>query len=745
MKPVDPTTKQRLLMNKKCVICYKTLGKEKHLDHNHYTGEPLGYAHPSCNMERRTPKSIPIFFHNLRGYDSHLIIDALARREAKGLRVIPKSIENYAAIITDKFRFIDSYAHLPSSIDTLVKNLKTSGTTAFAHLRHFINSQYGADPVKLALLLRKGVYPYTYFDSMDRFKETQLPPREAFYNDLKEEECSEEDYIHAQNVWTLFHMKTLQDYHDLYLKSDVLLLSCIIDQYRKECYESYGLDPTHYYTSPSLTWDAGLKFCKVKLELLQDEGMYMFMEQAIRGGISTVTHRHAKANNKFLPDYDSSQPSSFLLYIDANNLYGWAMRQKLPIGSFEWVKFISINDILNYDMNGDIGYFIECDIIIPNDVHEYLNDLPPCPESLVINEELISNVTKEARRARGVTVQPEQKKLAPNFLPKTRYKVHIANLKKYMLLGAEVVKIYRVLKFRQKNWLASYIDFNTLKRQQSTSEFGKSFYKLMINSYFGKTMESVRKRRNIVLIRTEGEHRFQTSKPSFRRFKIFNENLVAAELFKPCIELDRPIYVGATILDLSKHLMYDFWYEKLKVKFSNIKLCFTDTDSLLFWVESENIYKDMYEMRQYFDTSNYGDFTIDENKAKFIHDYRYYLFSNDRKAVPGLFKDEAKGKVIKEFIGLRSKMYSVDILDDERKMATAGVKTVIAKQKLMHKNFREVLLGGKEVTVEQKTIRSFQHKLFTIKQRRAALSAIDDKRYILDDKISTRALGHYLN
>ena len=560
MKPVDAITKQRMMMNKKCVICFKPLGKEKHLDHNHYTGEALGYAHPSCNMERQTSKSIPIFFHNLRGYDSHLIIEALAKREAFGLRVIPKSMENYAAIITNKFRFIDSYAHLPSSIGTLVNNLKSSGSSAFNHLKDFVASEYRADPLKLALLLRKGVYPYTYFDSMDKFSETQLPGREKFYNDLNEEECSQEDYIHAQNVWSVFNMSTLQDYHDLYLKSDVLLLSCIIDQYRKECYESYGLDPTHYYTSPALTWDAGLKFCKVKLELLQDEGMYMFMEQSIRGGISTITHRHAKANNKFLPDYNPADPSSFLLYIDANNLYGWSMRQKLPIGGFEWVKYFTINDILTYNMNCNVGYFVECDISIPDEYHDYLNEMPPCPESLIIHEKLISNVTKEARLARGITVQPEQKKLAPNLLPKSRYKVHIANLQKYISLGARVEKIYRVLKFKQSNWLAPYIDFNTLKRQQSTSDFGKTFYKLMINSYFGKTMESVRKRRNIVLIRTESQHRFQTSKPSFRRFKIFNENLVAAEVYKPCIELDRPIYVGAAILDLSKLLMYNFWY-----------------------------------------------------------------------------------------------------------------------------------------------------------------------------------------
>ena len=254
---------------------------------------------------------------------------------------------------------------------------------------------------------------------MDKFRETQLPGRETFYNDLNEEECSQEDYIHAQNVWSVFNMSTLQDYHDLYLKSDVLLLSCIIDQYRKECYESYGLDqyrkecyesygldPTHYYTSPVLTWDAGLKFCKIRLELLQDEGMYMFMVQSIREGISTITHRHEKAKNKFLPDYNPSNLSSCLLYIDANNLYGWSMRQKLSIGGFEYVNYFTINDISTFDMNSN----------------------------MIINDKLICNATKESRLARGITVQPEQKKLAANLLSKSRYKVDILIFKSIYLL-----------------------------------------------------------------------------------------------------------------------------------------------------------------------------------------------------------------------------------------------------------------------------------------------------------------------
>ena len=323
MEKIDDETRQRLAAAPNCSICSRPLGKTKHLDHCHYTGKVLGFAHPLCNLERQTPKYIPIFFHNLKGYDSHMIIKSLARRvdDPWSIRVIPKSMEAYTAIMTDKFRFLDSYAHLSSSLDQLVANLRSSGSSAFKPLHSFLRHQYGSlDPVKLSLLLRKGVYPYSYFTSFDTFKETSLPPKTAFFNDLTEEPCSDKDYAHVNNVWQAFNLQSLEDLCRLYVKSDVLLLDCVIQQYREECLSSFQLDPAHYYSAPGFTWDAGLKHSKVTLELLKDESMYLFLEQAIRGGISTITHRFAKANNKYLKDYDPNKPESFLAYIDANNL-----------------------------------------------------------------------------------------------------------------------------------------------------------------------------------------------------------------------------------------------------------------------------------------------------------------------------------------------------------------------------------------------------------------------------------------
>ena len=202
-------------------------------------------------------------------------------------------------------------------------------------------------------------------------------------------------------------------------------------------------------------------------------------------------------------------------------------------------------------------------------------------------------------------------------------------------------------------------------------------------------------------------------------------------MVKPTITLDKPIYLGAAILDMSKLLIYRFWYDVLKVKYSNIKLCFTDTDSLLYWVETPDLHKDFKDMGRHFDTSNYPT--------------DHSLFSLTNKAVPGLMKDEFAGKYGSEFVGLRSKLYSCKIHEADGKMAAAGVKRKVAKRDLRHESYKDVLFGGEEVHVNQTTLRSYNHTMYTVQQNKCALSAIDNKRYILSDLVSTRALGHHLN
>ena len=234
----------------------------------------------------------------------------------------------------------------------------------FAGTYEFCNK----DINRFILLLRKGIYPYEYIDSWERFDETSLSDKEAFYSSLNMEGITSVDYRHAKRVYKEFKLKNLGDYHDLNVQSDTLLLADVFENFRNKCIEIYELDPAHFLSAPGLAWQACLKKTGVKLELLTDIDMLLMVEKGVRAGICpTNVHRYAKANNKYMKNYDR-KTTLYPMYLDANNFYGWAMSQKLPVNSFEWVEELSQFNkdlIKDYDQNSDEGYFLEVDVEYP--------------------------------------------------------------------------------------------------------------------------------------------------------------------------------------------------------------------------------------------------------------------------------------------------------------------------------------------------------------------------------------------
>ena len=290
---------------------------------------------------------------------------------------------------------------------------------------------------KFMLLLRKGVYPYEYMDNWSRFNEEELPDKSDFFSSLNMDEISDIDYRHAEKVFDKFCIKNLREYHDLYVHSDTLLLADVFENFRDTCIKVYGLDPAYFLSAPGLAWQACLRKTGVKLELLKDVDMLLMIEKGIRGGICHSIHRHAKANNKYMKDYDENKESSYIMYMDYNNLYGKAMSQKLTVDGFEWVEDLSVIDedfIKNYDENSDLGYFIDADIEYPKHLHSLHSDLPFLPERMNIN---------------GC------KKLARNLYDKKYYVDHIRSLKQALNHGL-VLKVHRVIKFNQRAWLKEY-------------------------------------------------------------------------------------------------------------------------------------------------------------------------------------------------------------------------------------------------------------------------------------------------
>ena len=502
-------------------------------------------------------------------------------------------------------------------------------------------------------------------------------------------------------------MKTLQDYHDLYNVTDVLLLADVFENFRNICLDNYKLDPAHYFTAPGLAWDACLKITGVELELLSDIDMLLMIEEGIRGGVSMISNRYGKANNKYMGEsFNEKEPSKYIQYLDANNLYGWAMSKPLPTHGFEWMK---VDELETWELHSCI---LEVDLEYPKSLHDLHNDYPLAPEQIMVNK--IS-------------------KLIPNLGDKKKYILHYENLKQYLRLGLKLTHIHSGIKFKERPWLEKYISLNTKLRTGAKNEFEKDFFKLMNNAVFGKTMENIRNRVDIKLVNNKKQAEKLSAKPNFKHCNIFSEDLVAIHMKKTKLDFDKPVYLGMCILDLSKSLMYDFHYNYIKQKYGDkAKLLLTDTDSLMYEIQTEDFYKDINgDVKDRFDTSGYPP------------DHPSGIPSGFNKKVLGMFKDEVNGNVIDEFVGLRAKLYSYKMFEGEESKKCKGVKKSVVKKSITHEDYKKCLTDQKPQLRKMNVIRSHKHNVFTEEVNKVALSANDDKRYILEDGINTLALGHY--
>jgi len=718
--------------SKSCYICNSSFSDKniKVRDHNHITGGFRGAACDNCNKHLRLTNTIPVIFHNLRGYDSHLLMQMLGKFKRQ-INVIPNNMEKYMSFsigtdIQDKdgktktvfnLKFIDSYQFVSDSLGQLVKNLPKE---KFKYTEEIFKEN-------LEIMTRKGVYPYSFMDSWDKFDtDCKSLTIDDFRNDLTNDTINEDDFKFYNDICEKLNIKTLGEYHDLYLKTDVLLLADVFENFRSMCLEYYGLDPCHYISAPGLSWDALLKMTKIKLDLISDIDMYQFIERGLRGGVSLITHRKGNTNNKYMNNYDKNKPSKYIAYLDMNNLYGWAMSQSLPYSNFQWIDLEEFQLSSVKDEN-EFGHILEVDLEYPKELHDKHNEYPFCPEHMVVTNEMLSPyqidvAEKHSIKCSGVT------KLIPSLLKKNKYIIHERNLKQAIDAGLLLKKIHRVLRFKQKPWMKEYIDFNTEKRKLAKNDFEKDFFKLMNNSVFGKSMENIRKRQNIKLITDENKYLKYVAKPTFKNSKTFSEDLVAVHYIKEKLLLDKPIYVGFSILDISKTIMYDFHYNYIKSKYGDdAKLLFTDTDSLCYEIQTDDVYKDFYDDKQLFDLS----------------DFIGKLNDNTNKKVIGKMKMEYPNDIITEFVGLKSKMYSIKFNSEyEEKKAKGVVKNVIKKE-IKHKMYRETLTNSSQMHSKMKVIRSEKHNMYTMLINKISLSAFDDKRYILNDGISSYAYGHY--
>jgi hypothetical protein len=717
-----------------CAMCRKKFGSscEKVRDHDHLSGAFRFALCNSCNLSHASTRyQLNIFFHGLSNYDSHFLVQDFSRFETNRIRIIPKTGEKYLAFMIHSVRFKDSLAFLNSSLATLAANLHSKGEENFACVNRFVRN-----PAKRKYFFQKGVYPYSYMNCEDKLEERSLPPIEDFKNDLSGEELPLSDYEFAQKVWEAFSCETMQDYMEIYLLCDVLLLADVFENFRQKSLEDYGLDPAHYFSTPHFTMDAFLKQSQTSLELILDINQYLLLIEGIRGGLSCVSKRFAQANDPAIPHlFDPSKPTKHILYLDANNLYGKAMMEPLPVGGFCWMERseLDLARILKIKTSASEGCILDCDLEYPSSLHEHHIDFPLAPHKHSVRRQELSKFAREICAKHNLKGSVGSEKLMATFLPRKNYVLHYRNLQLYVKLGLKVTRIHRAVKFTQRPIISEYIQTNSQRRAESTNNFDSDYYKLLSNSLFGKTIERPEKRCRVVLTDSAAQHEKLVGSPCYKSSKIINEQLVGVTMGYAEVEVKKPFYIGMTILELAKRWMYRFHYLVMKPHFgSHIQLLYTDTDSLLYEITSNSLIPAFQKLSQHFDFSNYPP--------------THPLFDASRTRLPGLFKDEAAGKTVTEFVGLRAKMYAYTVVDHEcgkvqENKAAKGVKASVIKQSLTHNDYKNCLFNSAQYEHEFHQITSKSHSVTTAHKTKISLSPFDDKRFLLN-AVDSVPYGH---
>ena len=717
-------------------------------DHCHISGLYRGPLCYLCNCRLTLKRlTLSIIFHNLKNYDAHMIIRCgIGKFKHWKLSCIAQTAEKFMTLSakipvgkTKKGRtifftlsFIDSFQFMPSSLATLAEN--------HTSLPIVEKMKLNIPSVSADVLHRKGVFPYAYFSSFNTLNDSQLPPREAFTNDLTREECSEEDYQHALRAWREFNCISFKDYMLRYLELDVRILADVFQEFRRLSLNQDGLDPVHYVSLPGLSFHSAFKMTSESIDLLQDAFMYNLFERGIRGGLTFVNVHHATDN--FI-EKDHNTYRQILMYFDQVNLYGAALSEYLPHSNFKLLSQTDIDNlfptgqhIINLDTEGDIGFYFEVDLNYPANIHHKTSDFPLAPEAGQVTVDMLSdymkhlyhNIVTKRLEINNAEPTPLQKltsfkssyKLLLSQNNKKHYCVHFKILKYYLEQGLQITKIHNCIQFTQKPFLRPYIEFNSEQRALVHSKHEKDFYKLKNNSLFGKTLEDVRKHSNYKLITCEQQMKKLIASPLFVDRDIITSDIIGVKMLKSKVKLNRPIFIGQAVLDHSKLTMYKLFYQTLPScpLIHKIRLLGGDTDSffLQLTIDHDKTGDDiLHNMKNIVDFSNYPT--------------SHPLFSNDNKARLGCFKDEVAGRVIEEMILLRPKMYSMKLRNENDSIKRAkGIARSVVKNNLRHIDYQKAFHETQESTVEMTILKSKRHIVQTHSFQKRGLSIFDDKR-----------------
>ena len=547
--------------NSICRFCEREIISDKVRDHCHLTGKYKGPAHNTCNINVRQKDSnfIPFAFHNFSNYDCHMFFKKLVdlKKDKVKFKIIPKTNEENITVKYGCIRFIDSYRFLSESLDKFLKNIDEDDF-------EILKKEF---PDKWQYLNKKLAYPYQYFTNIDDYKKpVNNLKKEDFFSKLKNDYPDDKEIERTKENIKLFDIKNGEELTKLYCKSDVILLADVFGKFLKVSTEEYKINPLYCVSLPGYTYQCALKYTDIKLQTLQDKDLILLIENNIRGDISSVMGDR----------YVKSDENNKIIYADATNLYGHSMSQFLRYDEIEmwhghpdkYWRWLDI--ILNTPNDSEIGYFLEVDLKYPDDMKEKTRYFPFSPENKKINPNKYNEYMN--------SIKPENytksKKLICDWTDEKKYLIQYRILKFYVRHGLIVEKIHEIISFKQSRWLEEYISFITQKRNKAKKDFEKDFFKLLVNAAFCKFLENVRNRLNLELIEKDIIKKFfnQQSKLTFCGIQKTYENYYSFTFKKNEVVMDKAIYVGFAILELSKLHMYETYYDTLQSYFGQEKL-----------------------------------------------------------------------------------------------------------------------------------------------------------------------------
>lgn len=756
-----------------------------------------GAAHAGCNLqfqsgwkEGRPTRSwkIPVLFHNFKFYDSHILVRALRDSpNLRGLSIVPQKGESVLTLSFGNYQINDSMAIIQSSLDkameTCYKELEENNfdpnkirscypalVNHFEQVHMYNRTAISVKNMKFRQLLGKGVFPYEYIDHVDRLEETALPPIESFHSLLRGKTVSQEEYNRAQYMWKLFNCRNIGDYMDVYLDIDIFGLQGLVEMARQAEFQASGLEVLKFLTAPSLSMAALLlsrdqmrdsfdRFIPFRLELCPatDLGAHVFAlcEKNKRGGITQICHRYSKA------DKDTE-----IKYLDITNLYGAAMMEPLPMGSWSrWnqsqldlYKTHPTERLKLIDTEGDFCYIATVDAEVPTHLHDYFSDYPPMPVKRCVKLDETSphyrtllNGIVDSKGKPMLRHEEKSEKLILDLLPKKGYVIHLRLLQAYIEEGVVVTRLEDMIFCRQQRWMKSYIETNTEKRNEARKAGNTALangYKLKNNSCYGKMMQDDRKHKNLKIITNELMMGKVLRHPLTNEVTLIRtgENLLAiADITRKELKLDKPLPVGFCILEISKWLMFRYFYgSKRKLK-HRMRLLMTDTDSVVLEVTKENgedflttcVKNGLAD--EWLDMSVYKD-----TEPAVVLMKQMGLDPLKNKAKVGTMKDECPNDPIVEFVGLRPKMYAYRTAQ-EVTMKAKGVPGTVLSAHHDFDSYKACLQADSSYIVQRHKVHGIHSKLHELRTdviTKQTLSPLDSKRWMMDT-INTLPFGHW--